>query len=363
MASGTIENETAVTSKSPIVLMSLYYSTSRSGDTVNWNVTVSMHATSSGAVRNNRWAARLWVAGNMVWDNQTIKSVTSSTIGTTLYSRTYYGSTWSGSDYSGSEYIQLQIYDTGYSSNWNCNIDWGTYGGNGYYDAISHVNISSASPTSYNSMSVGWYNTTDVGAESVRIYDTGGTLRYEGGSNPAYISGLSPNSTYTFQALGYASGGWSNSFGSTAQGTTYPYPVSVSSCNISNITPFACTMIMSTSDSSNTDAVEYSIWNSSGSQIWSSGTISPQWSYTTGNILSEETSYVAKFRVRTSRSGVWSGYNTFSFVTLSDQARSWINVNGVWTKGRTYIKINGSWTVAKKIYIYQSGSWIVGTNS
>ena len=46
-----------------------------------------------------------------------------------------------------------------------------------------------------------------------------------------------------------------------------------------------------------------------------------------------------------------------SFVTDSEQAITWINVNGAWKKAKVWINVNGNWKKVKKINVNVNGKW------
>lgn len=177
------------------------------------------------------------------------------------------------------------------------------------------------------------------------------------------ISGLSQNSNYTIYVQPLKENGvwgnWKSYSASTFHSDVYP-----TSMAVSNITPFTCTLSTSSSATGYTNGVEFSIYTTGGTLVKSTQYLDSnlQWSWAVSG-LAEETSYVAKFRTRTTGSNNWSGYYTVNFTTLSDQARAWIKLNGTWVQGRVFAKINGNWTVAKKVYAKSNNNWVQGINN
>lgn len=186
--------------------------------------------------------------------------------------------------------------------------------------------------------------------------------------NHAYKTGstlfnLTPNTNYTLYARAHNSYGY-GAWAGPAHFKTYPSPVKVSSVTVADITPFTCTLSASSSSSTTTNAVEYSIYDSTGNNlIQGPYVLSPvQWIYYIKD-LAPETTYTVKVRVRTSESNIWSAYSTKTFTTLTDQAAAYIKKDGEWKKGKMYIKENDVWVPAKKAYIKKDNAWSVGNNN
>lgn len=177
------------------------------------------------------------------------------------------------------------------------------------------------------------------------------------------LRNLQPNTNYSLYIRAhnsYGYGGWSGAY----TFKTFPKPVTVSNITIVDVTPFGCTVSASSSDANTTNAIEYSIYDSTGTQlIQGPYVMSPvQWIYYIEN-LTPETTYTVKVRVRTSDSNIWSDYSTSTFTTQTDQASVYIKKDGKWEKGKLYIKIDGVWTPAKKVYIKTAGAWTTGINT
>ena len=204
---------------------------------------------------------------------------------------------------------------------------------------------------------------TNINSDYCNVQLNGANKGTYGSKTNSSLTGLTPNTNYTLYIRGhngYGYGSWRGPY----TFKTYPTNVTVSSITITDITPFGCTISTSSSNSSTTNAVEYSIYDSTGQELVQGPyVVSPvQWIYYIDN-LDPETTYTVKVRVRTSESNNWSDYSTRTFTTLTDQADSYFKVNGTWSKGKVYGKNNGSWVEAKKIYVKSNGSWLEGVNN
>ncbi len=182
-------------------------------------------------------------------------------------------------------------------------------------------------------------------------------------STPITITGLTPNTTYNnLKAYGYnSSSGW-GSVSNLLSIKTYPAPVTITDLSVTNITPFTCTANVSVSSYSNTNAIEYSIYNYNGTVLMFGPSSSTLLSMVFSS-LSPETAYTLKGRVQTKESLVWSPLSSITFATLSDQSQGWIYYSNAWRKGKTYIKINGTWQPSNKTYVKVSGAWRDTTNN
>ena len=220
---------------------------------------------------------------------------------------------------------------------------------------------------SNNSVSIG-YNYQNAAPEYVHAYN-GNTFLGQFTGNPITIYGLSSATTYgDLKLYGYANGGFGSASNSISI-TTYPNPVSVSYCNVANVTDTTCTIQMGSTDPAHTNATEFRVLSEdaiSGSTIDFSKTVKGPYIWTnpvkyTQDItgLVQDTKYYAAVRVRTSDSNVWSLYLIVEFNTLADQVYVWIkNSNGVWVKGKLWYKdSNSNWVKGKRCYIKDSSGW------
>jgi len=233
----------------------------------------------------------------------------------------------------------------------------------GVDNATPILNISYNSKT-YNSITINYTNSGPTDATTIRINNGTTVLGSYPAGSPITISGLSPKTTYSdLKAYGYSAAGW-GSVSNSISVTTHPSPVSVTSPTVSNITPFTCTLMMSSSSAIDTYSSEYSIYDSTGVNLIQGPYVNtPEvWSKDISG-LDAETTYLAAFRVRTNDSLTWSPYSTVSFTTTSDQAQIYMKISGTWIKGRLYAKVSGSWVVVKKAYRKVSGSWVEAINT
>lgn len=122
----TAISQKTLATATPAVYGKVTYNASRSGNDAVFDITVSMWINSSTAWRNNRWAAKLWVNNEAIWTNQTIKAKTSGAIGNTPYTATVKAKVKVNS---GNIPIKVQFVDTGGSTSWTVNENWGTYEG------------------------------------------------------------------------------------------------------------------------------------------------------------------------------------------------------------------------------------------
>lgn len=235
------------------------------------------------------------------------------------------------------------------------NIDGG---GGGVTPSITSVTLGTKTDTT---QTVSWR--TNINSDYANIQVNGKDVGNYSNKDGSIISGLTPNTNNSIYIRAHNNYGL-GSFSGPYYSKTYPTPVKVSSISIVDITPFGCTISASSSNSNYTNAIEYTIYDSTGEQVIQGPyLLSPaQWIYYISN-LSPETTYVVKVRVRTSESNVWSDYATKIFTTLTDQASIYIKIKGVWIKGKLYIKENGIWVPAKKVYIKKDYNWLVGTNN
>lgn len=204
---------------------------------------------------------------------------------------------------------------------------------------------------------------SNINSDVVNIQLNGKNWGDHGYKTGSTLYNLTPNTSYTLYARahnGYGYGAW---YG-PVYFKTYPTSVSVSSVTIADITPFTCTVSTSSSDSNTTNAVEYSVYDGTGTNlIQGPYVVSPvQWIYYIEN-LSPETNYTIKVRVRTSNSNAWSDYSTKTFTTLTDQASAYVKKTGKWLKGKAYGKKDKVWLTAKKIYGKKNSTWSVGINN
>jgi len=181
-------------------------------------------------------------------------------------------------------------------------------------------------------------------------------------SNGTYtINGLGANTTYTIKTRARRSDTQlSNNYSSGTDIKTYIAYSTVSSATVGDITPFTCTAYCTSSNASNTNSYEYTLCNSSQTAI-STQTVNATSCNFTG--LAEEETYYIRCRVKSTDSGVWSGYvYSAAFTTPPDQAKGYIKVDGTWKLGKVYIKVNGSWVKAKKAYLKYGGAWNISRN-
>lgn len=96
-----------------------------------------------------------------------------------------------------------------------------------------------------------------------------------------------------------------------------------------------------------------------GGTTWTSYQSSPVYVFSN---LEEHTTYDLAVEVNVVHTATYSGdiaviaHTTCS--TLFEQAKAYINDNGIWKEGITYIKTNGTWKKGKKTYIKKDGEWV-----
>lgn len=241
-------------------------------------------------------------------------------------------------------------------------VQWINASGTGYGSGVTPV-VSSFTLTTKTDTSQMFDWNSNINSDYVNIQLNGkdwGNHAYKTGST---LFNLTPNTNYTLYARAHNSYGY-GAWAGPAHFKTYPSPVKVSSVTVADITPFTCTLSASSSSSTTTNAVEYSIYDATGNNlIQGPYVLSPvQWIYYIKD-LAPETTYMVKVRVRTSESNIWSAYSTKTFTTLTDQAAAYIKKDGEWKKGKMYIKENDIWVPAKKVYIKKDNSWSVGNNN
>lgn len=199
-----ISQQTLATA-TPAVYGNVTYNSSRSGDYAVFDITVSMWITSSTAWRNNRWAAKLWVNGEAIWTNQTIKAKTSGAIGTTPYTATKQVKIKVNS---GTIPIKVQFVDTGGSTTWTVNENWGTYEGTMAVTAPSAPSVpsscnipSSAAPDQ--TVSISW-GASSGGSNGV----TGYQLAYskDGGSSYSNVDVSGTSYSLNLNSAGFVHG-------------------------------------------------------------------------------------------------------------------------------------------------------------
>lgn len=214
------------------------------------------------------------------------------------------------------------------------------------------------------SFTINYSNSGNTTATKIQINNGNsvlGSYDVSASSGSITVYDLSNDTTYgDIKAYGYSEAGWGNASNSLSI-KTFPSPVYINSVSITNIQPYQATVNASSSNSNNTDMVEFTLLNQNDGVIT---TVSGNYYNWTITNLAEETTYRVRVRARTKESGVWSNYYYSSyFTTTSDQASSYIKVNGIWIKGKVYVKINNIWVVAKKIYIKVNGNWVQGVNT
>ena len=181
-------------------------------------------------------------------------------------------------------------------------------------------------------------------------------------SNGSYtISGLSANTSYNIKTRARRKDTQrDNNYSEATAISTYKTYSYVTSATVGNLMPFTCTAYCTSSNAANTNSYEYTLCNSSQTAI-STQTVNATSCNFTG--LAEETTYYIRCRVKSTDSGVWSGYvYSAAFTTPPDQAKGYIKVDGTWKLGKVYIKVNGSWVKAKKAYLKYGGAWNISRN-
>jgi hypothetical protein len=189
----------------PAVYGEVTYTSSRSGNNMVYNITVSAWITNGGGWRNNRWACKLWVNGKEIWGNTTLKGQTSGAIGTGKYSASVEVKVAINS---GSVPIAVQFADTGWSTSWTINEGWGYYEGSlavtapSAPSAPSSLSIpSSAAPDQ--SIAISWHAASG-GSNGVSGYQ----LAYskDGGSNYSNIDVTGTSKSLDLNSLGFIHG-------------------------------------------------------------------------------------------------------------------------------------------------------------
>lgn len=368
----TAISQKTLDSSNPAVYANVTYDSWRSGNNMVYKVTVSMWITSSGGWRNNRWAAKLWVNGNAVWTNHTIKAQTSGAIGTTPYSQTT-GEIKVPIN-SGSVPIKVQFADTGFATSWSVNDDWGTYEGSMAVSSPSapstpsSISIpSSAAPDQ--TVTVSW-NAASGGTNGVSGY----VLAYSknGGAGWSYVDVSGTSKSLNLNDLGFVHGSvlacavqsystvngvrytsdWKYS-GTTT--TNFTAPSAPSSATIpSAIAPDKTASLSWASTSGGTNGVKGYQWQYSkdGGSNWTSGGTTTG---TTASLNLNSAGFVhgsrLAIRVRAYTTGqgtnYYSGWRTSSVTTTNFVAPSAPRNVGVSTSMEEPIPTgtyNGSWT-------------------
>lgn len=344
----------------------LYWdSTTRSGTTVYMNnARVGMSRYNSGYT-TNRIAGSAGINGG--WNNVSYNATLNAKGSQSPASMTYWLGTPSLSTTGTSFAFRVEIASTGWSGGWDnfqsSNLVWsGSIGCPAATTSVSQ-SLNSKTPTT---IKMNWStgNTADYIWYSI---NGGSSWTAVGGVNASSgtytISGLSPNTTYSIktQARRKDTGVSGNISGATSVTTYKAYSV-VSSASVTNIMPFTCTAVCTSSNASNTNQYEYALCDANKTAISGQTFTTSVTSYNfTG--LAEETSYYMRFRVKSTDSGVWSDYVYSSlFTTPADQVKGYIKANNSWRVGKVFMKINGSWVKTKKVYIKNNGSWIRARN-
>lgn len=330
-------------------------SQSRNGKNQSYTLRISIYLPQGYAYYDDRIACNVSVGGKSFASNLTIKAKTSGNIGGKTYSATCSG-TISVSGDTGSSTVIVDYTNTGYGTDYRYTIKTKSA-------SVSHnpLPVVSLKTNSYNNNSANLsYTYKNIKPSKVDVY-VNNSYNKTVKSTPFSITGLSPKTSYSIKAYGYANGGWGSS-GNTVSFTTYPNPVSISTISITDIEPFKATVILVLKASSLSDVnkIEYILLDEEGSELQKITNTSSQISIT----LEPEKTYKVKARVQTKESLVWSEYiESESFTTPADQASCYIKNNGVWEKGKLYIKNENQWVVAKKIYYKNNENWVQGTNN
>lgn len=201
----TAISQKTLDSATPAVYAEVTYTSSRSGNNMVYDITVSAWITSSGGWRNNRWAAKLWVNGTAIWTNATLKAQTSGAIGTGKYSATAQVKVAVNS---GTVPIKVQFADTGWSTDWSVNVDWGTYEGTLAVTAPSAPSVpssitipSAAAPDQ--TISISW-GASSGGTNGVTGYEY--AYSKDGGSNYTAATTTSKSASLNLNSLGFKHG-------------------------------------------------------------------------------------------------------------------------------------------------------------
>ena len=329
-------------SSTPAVYGNVTYDCWRSGNYMVYKVTVSAWITSSGGWRNNRWACKLWVNGDLKWSNQTLKNQTSGAIGTGAYSATT-GEIWIPVN-SGSISVKVQFADTGYSTDWKVNDDWGTYSGSMSVYAPS-------APGSPGSVSIPSSIAPDQIASITWGAASGGTngvsgyqLAYskDGGSSWTYVDASGTSYSLNLNSAGFVNGsvlraavrsystvngtryysGWTYSGNTT---TSFVAPSTPSTVTIPNsIAPDKTASISWSAASGGSNGVKgYAYqWSKDGGTTWSTEKTTTSTSLSLDlNANGFVNGSKLAFRVRSYTTGqnnnYYSGYKTSSVTTTS----------------------------------------------
>jgi hypothetical protein len=181
------------------------------------------------------------------------------------------------------------------------------------------ISSTSISGLSTNGATINYNVSYDTNASySSREIQYGTTTSYGTNTTSNILSGLSSDTTYYYRIrvtdnFGRTSG-WS-----TGSFITHPNTVQVLNPQVTNITPFECTLSMNSSDPSNTEYSSYSIYNYDKSikLLGPYDDTPPVYSKVISG-LEPNTNYWAAFNLKTSRSGEWDTVSWVSFTTLSD---------------------------------------------
>lgn len=339
-----ISTQTLDSSK-PAVYGNVTYDYWRSGNYMVYKVTVSAWLGRNGW-RNNRWACKLWVNGEEIWSNQTLKNQTSGNLGTDPYSKTT-NEIWIPVN-SGSISVQVQFADTGYSTGWDPSqsnfTNWGTYYGSLAVSAPSapgapgYVSIpSSIAPDQTANISWG---SASGGTNGVSGYQLSYTK--DGGSNWIYVDVSGTSYSLNLNSAGFVNGsvliatvrsystvngsryysGWTYSGNTT---TSFVAPSTPSTVTIPNsIAPDKTASISWSAASGGSNGVKgYAYqWSKDGGSTWSTEktTTSTSLSLNLGANGFVNGSRLA-FRVRSYTTGqgnnYYSNYKTSSVTTTS----------------------------------------------
>lgn len=199
--------EAEVSGTTPGVYGEVTYTSSRSGNNMVYNISVSCWLINQSGYSwfNNRWAAKLWVNGTEIWSNQTIKAQTSGVISTGKFTATAEVKVPINS---GTVPIKVHFADTGGSSSWSIHTNWGTREGTLAVTAPSapskpsSITIpSSAAPDQ--TVTISW-NAASGGSNGVSGY----RLAYskDGGSSWSYENVSGTSKSLNLNSLGFVHG-------------------------------------------------------------------------------------------------------------------------------------------------------------
>lgn len=356
--------ETLVHSGDPLVYAKADYTSSRSGNTQFYTVTLSMRCGGAYSWYNSPWIVRMWINGVEVSHNWVIKGQTNGQLGTRWFTQTTTVSVDIGNFPSGNVSFSINYYEL------SGNYAYGTIDSNGRKlipgntsgsVLVNPLPIMSLAYSSKTSNSITFtYNYSNIAPSNIRLYN-GSTYLGEFYSSPFTVTRLSPKTTYSdLKIFGYANGGY-GAQSNTLSITTYPADVSVKSVTVNEIQPFSCQVNVTSSSKEDTSLVEYAIIDMDGKVIKQPVTSSSYSHIFDG--LNEETTYQARVRVQTVGSENWSEYSYVTFTTLADQASSWITVNGKVVKGKMFYKESEIWYQVKKIYAKDNTNWKPNVNN